>query len=123
MHPLHEAIKQKILEPALKDRQHMIKGTIRSYDNQKNVADVEVNNPFGAGRRIFELVPVQLGSGGVHSAGPFVGDEVWMTYIGGSVMHPRIISLADENYERNTRESRMRSRRKGALIPDSLMRW
>lgn len=123
MNPLHEAIKSKIVEPALKDRHHMIRGKIVAYNNILNRASVEVNNPYGVGRRVFHGVPVQLGSGGVHSAGPFVGDEVWIAFIGGNIFYPRIVSLVDENYQYNTREERMRHRRKGVFIPDSITRW
>jgi hypothetical protein len=122
MNPLHDAIKEKIVNPALRDRLHTIKGVVTYYDNKMNRASVEVNNPYGIGRKTFNGVPVQLGSGGTHSAGPFVGQEVWMNFIGGNVFYPRIVSLADENYEQNTRE-KMRHRRKGSLVPDSLMRW
>lgn len=119
--PLHDAIKEKILDPALKDRHHMIKGEIVSYNNIMNRANVLVDNRYGIGKKIFNGVPVQIGSGGVHSAGPFVGSEVWITFIGGNVFYPRIVSLADENYQYHTREA-LRHSRKGALIPDSLMR-
>lgn len=122
MSSLHEAIKDKILDPALKDRHHMIKGTIRSYNNVLNRANVEIDNRYGVGKRMLNGVPVQLGSGGVHSAGPFEGTEVWITFIGGNIYYPRIVALADENYRYNTREN-LRHRRKGAVVPDSLTRW
>lgn len=100
----------------------MIKGVVTSYNNIMNRASVEVDNRYGVGKRVLNGVPVQLGAGGVHSAGPFVGSEVWITFIGGNVYYPRIVSLADENYQYNTRET-LRHKRKGALIPDSLTRW
>jgi hypothetical protein len=122
MSSLIDAINDKVVKPALRDRHHMIKGTVTEYSNIMNRASVVVNNPYGQGKRTFNGVPVQIGSGGVHSAGPWVGSEVWMEYIGGNIFYPRIVSLADENYQYGTREQ-MRHSRKGALIPDSLTRW
>jgi hypothetical protein len=119
---LHDVIKDKVVEPMLRDRQHMIRGRVTRYNHIMNRATVVTNNRYGLGKKEFHGVPVQIGSGGVHSAGPFEGQDVWMTFVGGNILHPRIVSLADENYQFNTRES-LRHRRKGALIPDSLVRF
>lgn len=123
MNPLQQAIKEKVVGPALQERKHMVYGKVMFYDNISNRATVEINNPYGAGRRLLDAVPVQIGSGGVHAAGPFAGDEVWVTFIGGNILYPRITALGDPTYETTTREKRMRHRRKGALVPDSLGRW
>lgn len=123
MNPLQQAIKDKVVDPALKDRKHMVHGVVRFYDNHSNRATVEINNPYGTGRRMLDAVPVQIGSGGVHAAGPFEGDEVWVTFLGGNILYPRITAMGDPTYEDTTREARLRHRRKGALVPDSLTRW
>ena len=119
---LAAAIKNNIVEPALKERHHMTKAVVTEYDNLSNRANVSINNPYGQGKKQLIGVPIQLGSGGVHSAGPFKGDEVWLEYIGGNILYPRIVSLADEDYRYGTRE-KMRHSRKGALVPDSIGRW
>lgn len=123
MNPLHEAIKDKIVTPALSGRLHPVIGSVVHYDNIQNFAIVETDNPFGVGRVTFDNVPIQIGSGGVHSAGPFVGDEVWMSFLNGNPLFPRITALADEDYMNTTRSDRLKHRRKGSMIPDSLMRW
>ena len=119
MNPLHEAIKEKIVQPMLKERLHTLRGKIVAYDNKLNRANVEIDNPYGVGKRTLEHVPLQIGSGGVHSAGPFVGDDVWVAFVDGNILNPKIIVLADEQYEHNTRQ-RMQHRRKGAFLPDSI---
>lgn len=117
---LQEEIKNKVVDPILHDRHHMVKGTVLYYNNLMNRATVEIHNRVGPGRKRLDGVPVQLGGGGFHSAGPFKGDEVWVSFIGGNIFFPRVVALADENYEFNTRAERMRHRRKGSLVPDSI---
>ena len=120
MNPLHEAIKDKIVEPALKDRHHMTKGVVVSYNNTLNRATVEIDNRYGVGKRTLQGVPVQLGSGGVHSAGPFVGSEVWVTFIGGNVFYPRIVSIAD-SFDAMISERPYRKYNKSMSVNDALL--
>lgn len=117
--PLQQLIHNTVVQPALKERLHQIKAKIEEYDNENNRAKISFVNPFGPGRKTIDNVPLQLGSGGVHSAGPYPGDEVWVSFINGNVNFPRITSLADEAYRYRTREN-MRHTRKGSLIPDYL---
>lgn len=118
MNQLHQIIKDKVVQPMLRERMHPTKGTILFYDNQTNTATVEIPNITDQGKHRLTNVPVQTGSGGVHSAGPFVGDEVWVIFLGGNLFLPRIVSIADERYQDRTRARRFRHERKGAYIPD-----
>lgn len=115
--PLHEIIKCQIVEPALGNRIHPIRATVQFYNNYHNTATIRFKNPFSPGEREMNAVPVQIGSGGVHAAGPFPGDQVWVQFLGGNMMQPRIVSLADEDYVTNTRETRLKHQRQGTMIP------
>ena len=123
MNPLQQSIKENVLDPILKERLHMSPGKVIRYNHVQHRADVEVRNPVSAGFRVLYDVPIMIGAGGVHGAALDEGDEVWVTYLGGNSMHPRITAMADQNYAETTRERKMRHTKKGALIPDSIMRW
>src|SRR5205085_1377011 len=112
----HDMIREKVVDPVLRDRVHPIKATIVSYNNYSNMARIRFLNPFGQGEKELGSVPLQLGSGGVHSAGPFPGDQVWVTFLHGNLTRPRIVSLADDNYYEGTREERLKHERQGTMI-------
>jgi hypothetical protein len=123
MHPLHAIIHKEIVGPALMKRIHPIQAKILDYDNKNNLAMVEFKSPFGLGMMSIPAVPVVIGSGGVHSAGPFIGDQVWLTFLNGNENMPRITGLVNElKYQEQVREGRMKHERKGSLIPDTLIR-
>lgn len=117
------SLKECIMENVVKPHTNMNFGTIIAevyeLDNVTNRAKIIFKDPKGLGFINLENVPIQLGSGGVHSAGPLIGDRVWVTFLNNSPLCPKIISLADESYEVNTRE-KTKHTRKGAFIPDSI---
>lgn len=118
--PIHDAIRKSVLEPALKERLHTVKGRVLDYDNINNLAVVEISNPHGAGKKTISGVPVQI-VGGHHQAGPFKDDHVWVSFMGGNLYYPRVTSIADEVYT-NTTRPRLKHTRQGAYIPDSYTR-
>ena len=107
MNPLHESIKN-IVKPLLEERIHQTKGVVVFSAPEFNLCNVEILNPFGAGMALLERVPVQM-TGGIHTPGPFVGDEVWVTFSEGKMQQPKITGFTDSNYYNNTREKKWRT--------------
>jgi len=124
MSPLNEMqrlIHDAVVAPALKERVHDIRALVTKYDDVKNIASVSFPSIHGEGYTELDNVPVQIGSAGFHSAGPFVGDEVWISFIGGSMLMPQIVSLADRQYKLRTREYRLKHEKQGAYLPDNII--
>lgn len=101
---LKRHIIENIVKPAERAYYDLVQGEIISYDGKRNKAKVEIVDPRGGGTLVLENVPVQLGSGGVHSSGPFPGDDVWISFQNRNPLFPKIVSLADKDYKSNTRE-------------------
>jgi hypothetical protein len=112
-------IHSEVVLPALRERLHPIRAVVVGYNNYNNTANVRYLDPEGGGERELARVPIQIGSGGVHSAGPFPGDEVWVNFLGGSAMYPRIVALADEDYQEKTR-AKLKHERQGSLVPNKI---
>lgn len=115
--PLKDLIYEKIVKPYNDNTFDTVVANIVSYNNIKNKASIEFQDPKGSGLIELDNVPVQLGTGGVHSAGPFVGDQVWVSFVNKSLMHPKIVSLCDEKYVINTR-NKLTHTRKGSYLPE-----
>ena len=121
MGSLKEFITEEIIKPEIGKNHQPVKAVILEYDNSTNRAQVMYKDSFQADgiTQLFD-VPLQIGSGGSHSAGPFTGDEVWISFLGGDVKRPIIISLVDEDYENKTRGTRNKHMRKGSLMPNMI---
>jgi len=117
---LRDYIVEQIIRPEMNDKKSNVRGTVLYYDKKKNLATVGIPQGEEGSTFLLTEVPVQLGSGGVHSAGPFIGDVVWVAYINGDPKCPTIISLVDETYDKKTRAVRTRHMRKGALVPHAM---
>lgn len=120
--PLHEAIHQKVVKPALNNRLHDTPGRIMKYNNNTNRATVQFKSPVSGEELIHNNIPIELGSGGFHSAGPFVGDQVWLSFRQGNANNPYISAFIDEEYELGRRQSRLLHKRQGPMVPDSIGR-
>jgi len=120
MNPLHDKIRS-IVQPMLNAIQRPLRGRVIAYSNANNVARVEVPSPVSAGTMVLDDVPVMV-VGGMHTPGPFPGDEVWVIFVGGNLNLPIIIGVGDQRYGENTRENRIRHRRKGAYVPNKICR-
>lgn len=116
---LKEAIINNVIEPYNRASTGAVLAQVYELDDVTNRAKITFKDPKGTGFIKLENVPIQIGNGGMHSAGPLVGDQVWVTFINNSPLLPKIVSLCDENYEVNTRE-KTRHLRKGAFLPDSI---
>ena len=114
---LKNQIIESIVKPVENSHYDLTQGEIIYYDEKTNKAKVQIRDPRGGGSMALENVPVQLGSGGVHSAGPFQGDIVWVSFQNRNPLFPKIISLADRNYQVNTRE-RFSHGEKGGYVTD-----
>lgn len=101
---LKRHIIENIVKPAERAHYDLTQGEVVAYDEKRNKAKVEIIDPRGGGLLVLDNVPVQLGSGGVHSSGPFPGDTVWISFQNRNPLFPKIVSLADKDYKNNTRE-------------------
>lgn len=110
---------QKITQQEINNVMKPQKGVVVVYNNEHNYCMAEIDNPYGGGKMLLEYVPVQM-SGGVHTAGPFVGDEVWIEFTSGKLELPKVVGFADRQYEKETREKKMKHKKKGANIPERL---
>lgn len=116
--PLQAKI-QRIAQQEIQAVMRPQKGTVYHYNNEHNYAMVEIDNPYGGGTLLLEYVPVQM-TGGLHVPGPFPGDEVWLEFTSGKLELPKIVSFADRQYEKETREKKLKHPKKGAYVPDIL---
>jgi hypothetical protein len=119
MSDLKKSIIEKVIKPYNDNTFDTVIAEIVEYDNLKNKATIKFQDPKNSGIIRLDNVPVQLGSGGVHSAGPFVGDQVWVNFVNKSLLHPKIVALADERYNLKTRK-RFQHTRKGSYLPEQM---
>lgn len=116
---LKKAIIDKVVQPHLNGSYNTVYAQVTQYDSVKNKASIEFQDAKSQGLMAIDNVPVQLGSGGVHSAGPFAGDHVWVTFANNSPLQPKIVALADENYNTSTRE-KLKHISQGTYVPDNI---
>lgn len=119
---LKEAIKKKVIEPANTVNYDTLLATVTSYNSKKNRATVVFQNPRGPGEMELDNVPVQLPGNGMYS-GLKYGTTVWLSFQNRNPLYPKIISVADERYEINTREELNHEKAGGLYIenkPSSL---
>lgn len=120
MNELHKAIYNKVVQPALKQIAPSTRAVVTEYDGVNNICTVEFHSPLTEGTVEMKEVPVQIGSGGFHSAGPFKGDEVWLNFVNGDYKLPQIVALADRHNVFQTRENRNKHQKKGVYVPDTI---
>lgn len=112
---LKDKILKEVVKPHTSSSWGTVKATVVNYDNVRNRVDVRFQEPRGVGEMLLEKVPIQIGSNGVHSSGLKKGDQVWISFINNSPLLPKVVGIADEMYEINTREQ-LRHVRKGSLL-------
>lgn len=113
-------LKNKIIENVVKPYNNSsfgtVKGKVVNFDNLRNRVDIEFQQPNSTGTMLLEKVPVAIGSVGVKPCALLKGEYVWVTFINNSPLLPKVIGVADERYEVNTRE-KLRHIRQGTLMP------
>lgn len=104
------------------DRENMktTEGEIVAFNNETMLCDIKILHPFSSGMLRLNNVPMQLGSGGLSQAGPFIGDKCMVSFINGNLHNPYILSLLDTNHENNFRKIREKHERKGCYTPDNI---
>lgn len=108
-----KALLEKVIEPHSSQKVTNSIGKILSYDSYLNRANVLVSSS-GAFNTLKD-VPVQLSGTGIMSAMPQEGDLVYIQYNNGSVFQPKVVGIADEDYQNKTREN-SKHMRKGTLL-------
>ena len=118
MSRIKEMLKRDLVDYALNNRQDMIIGKIEHYDHKNARAIVSFPNRQVGGNKeiVLRHVPVNF-SDGVHTAGPFVGDKVWIQFQKGNIHQPIVIGRADPQYAHTTRLQRTEHGTKGGYLP------
>lgn len=122
MNEVQKALYDSIVRPALNQLQHTVQATVIAYDNKSNTAVIDYRSPHSDGMTRLYGVNVQIGSGGVHSAGPFPGDEVVVNFVNSDAKNPLIVALVNSDYIDEVRDARLRHEQQGALLPFSLIK-
>lgn len=100
---LSSQIERKIIKKNRIQQFNTLRATVTSYDNFRNRADIIFDSPNSSGKMVLEKVPVAIHGRGFKPLPLKKGDFVWVTFINNSPHLPKIISLADEDYEIGTR--------------------
>jgi len=117
MNQIHQAIYDKVVQPAIRNIPGPSKAWVIEYNMETNRATIEMNSPLSDGRVRHYHVPV-MHMGGLSRSGPFRGQEVMVLFVG-SYTRPIIIADIDLSYSSNTRQSQSH-RRKGGWLPDNV---
>lgn len=117
MNDLKTSIIEKIVEPNDNKKLCPTKAIVTYFDNFTNRATIKFQEPKGEGIFELEKVPVQMGAIGLHSVALKEGTEVWVTFMNYSPFLAKIVGIADEQYESNSRED-LNHLEEGALIPN-----
>lgn len=114
-----QSIKSQVIEPLDRQRFDLIAGQVMSYDEETNTATICYNDAKSGGIMTQERVPVELSGLGVIPAAPFPGDQVYLSFMNGNQLKPKVIAMADEAYVNYTRPLTKHGR-KGAFLTDYL---
>ena len=107
---------QESIDPIYKQDLGMILAQIVFYDDTTNRADVKYDDPSAGGVVTLKGVPVEIASLGLASAGPFPGDQVYVSFLNNNPTLPRIIGRADGDYKYYSRKL-YEHPRSGAYMP------
>ena len=124
MSRIHEILREQLIEKEKQNRQEPVIGEIEYFDHKNNRAMVKIPNKYvnkaGIGDKDHHIrlrqVPISL-QGGVHSAGPFKGDKVWVHFQNGDIKQPYVTGGADTTYAHTTRRDRTEHGTKGGFLP------
>lgn len=111
---LKEAIFDKIIKPNQDNKFDNLVGRVSLYNKESNTANVLFKNPKNLGVMELENVPVFIHKG-LKTMSLKSGDNVYLTFLNGSIMQPCITGVVDKAYIHDTR-TKQRHRRKGSYI-------
>lgn len=114
-----QAIKEKVVEPHDRQRFDLITGQVMSYDEETNTATICYKDSKTGGLMTQERVPVELSGLGIIASGPFPGDQVYLSFVNGNQLKPKVVAKTDEAYANYTRPLTKHGR-KGAFLTDYL---
>ena len=95
---ISQTIKEKVFTDYERNRYETVVGQIQEYDDTCNRANVYMYDPKNGEQVLLYNVPVEMSGLGLISSGPFSGDQVYITFMNGSLLHPKIIGRADETF-------------------------
>lgn len=104
-----------IVEPYSGSKVTNAMGTIISYNQLHNIADVFISNLKDNEGCVLKDVPIQLSSSGIHSSAFKEHDSVYVQFNNGSIFQAKITGKADEVYATSTRKKE-KHMRKGSLL-------
>lgn len=111
---LKDTIYDKIIKPQNDTKFDNLVGRVSTYNKENNTANVLFKNPKNLGVMELENVPVFVHKG-FKTQSLKSGDNVYITFLNGSIMQPCITGVVDRAYIHDTRV-KQRHRRKGSYI-------
>lgn len=115
---ISQTIKEKVFTDYERNRYETVVGQIQEYDDTCNRANVYMYDPKNGEQVLLYNVPVEMSGLGLISSGPFSGDQVYITFMNGSLLHPKIIGRADETFGYYSR-SMTQHAKSGAYLSDN----
>ena len=116
---ISQTFKNKFLNEYERNRYEMVVGQIQQYDETCNRANVYMFDPKNGEQVLLHNVPVEMSGLGVVSSGPFSGDQVYISFVNGSILHPKIVGRADETFGYYSRTLTEHSK-SGVYLSDSI---
>lgn len=114
-----QTLKDKIFADYERNHYEMVVGQIQEYDESCNRANVYMYDPKNGEQVLLYNVPVEMSGLGLVSSGPFSGDQVYISFMNGSLLHPKIVGRADETFGYYTRSMTQHSK-SGAYLSDTI---
>lgn len=93
-------------------------GVITEVDTFRNVASIRFANPNNGAVTTVDNVKLPVNVGGVTESGVEPGQRCWITFLGGSILHPVISSLSDELYFDNIYSKKTNSDQGGFVVDE-----
>lgn len=114
-----QTLKDKFFTDYERNHYEMVVGQIQEYDDSCNRANVYMYDPKNGEQVLLYNVPVEMSGLGLISSGPFSGDQVYISFMNGSLLHPKVIGRADETFGYYTR-SMTQHAKSGAYLSDTI---
>lgn len=115
---IRDKIANEVVNPINKLNVAPTIGIVIKYYSNYNVADVQIKSPGGGSATELKGVPVCIPPKGFKQYSIKENDRVYIQFDNDSFFMPKIISLADESYEKETKLT-YKHNRKGSYITDN----
>lgn len=97
---IKDILEEEVLKPAMDKRILTLSGWVLSYDKVRNCMNVSVIDPRTGGRTILQDVIYCVSMYGFHGIEPRSGFRALVTFDGGNMNSPKVVSTFDDNFGR-----------------------